>query len=156
MSTRPISERPVPVPDDLSAPFWEAAARHELALQHCAECEVPRHPPRYRCPSCGSSEPGVWRAVNKPLRLQSWTTIHAAVLPGTPPPFTVGQAGLDAGPHVEIVADIAADDPRDLRIGQPMTIGYVDLRSPDGTPFTLLRLRPEENKPEERRPETGQ
>lgn len=143
MSPRPISGRPVPVPDDLSAPFWDAAARHELVLQSCAECDILRHPPRRRCPSCGSCAPGVWRAVDGPLRLQSWTTIHADVLPDTPPPFTVGQAGLASEPHVEIVAEIAADDPRALRIGQPLRTGYVDLQSPDGTPFTLLRLRPE-------------
>lgn len=143
MSTRPVSARPVPVPDELSVPFWEAAARHELALQGCAECETLRHPPRHRCPSCGSCDPGVWRVVDGSLRLRSWTTVHADVLPGTPPPFTVGQAGLDSEPHVEIVADIAADDPRDLRIGQAMTAGYLDLQSPDGIPFTLLQLRPE-------------
>lgn len=142
MSTRPVSKRPVPVADELSAPFWEAVGRHELVLQTCAACEVARHPPRERCPSCGSRERGVWRPATQPLRLESWTTIYVDVLPDMPPPFTVGQAGIETEPYVEIVAEIVVDDLADLCMHRPLSAGFVDLESPDGAPFALLQLRP--------------
>ena len=37
--------RPVPVPDESSTPFWEAAARHVLTLARCARCGAFTHPP---------------------------------------------------------------------------------------------------------------
>jgi uncharacterized OB-fold protein len=40
--------------DDLTRPFWEAAARHQLVVQRCQECEYFNHPPRPVCDACQS------------------------------------------------------------------------------------------------------
>jgi uncharacterized protein len=47
-------KRPIPVPDDLTKPFWEAAKQEVLALQHCQTCGAYNHPPYPICLNCMS------------------------------------------------------------------------------------------------------
>ncbi|HVL33932.1 MAG TPA: OB-fold domain-containing protein [Actinomycetota bacterium] len=72
--------RPIPDADDASAPFWQAAARHELVVQRCAACNAYRHPPRPACPSCASLEHR-WVAASGRARIWSWIVAHPPVLP---------------------------------------------------------------------------
>ena len=44
--------RPIPVPSELTRPFWEAAKRGELALQRCQVCRRFQHPPYATCVNC--------------------------------------------------------------------------------------------------------
>ena len=46
--------RPIPVPDDLSKPFWDAARKHVLAMQRCQSCGHFQHPPYPTCVNCMS------------------------------------------------------------------------------------------------------
>jgi uncharacterized OB-fold protein len=48
--------RPIPVPNEWTRPFWEAARRGELALQRCQRCGHFQHPPYATCVSCISTE----------------------------------------------------------------------------------------------------
>src|SRR5690348_9156253 len=50
--------KPVPEPDELTSPYWGAAARDELAIQRCRRCRR-WYPPSgavARCTACGSCE----------------------------------------------------------------------------------------------------
>ncbi len=47
-------KRPIPVPNDLTKPYWEAAKKEVLAMQHCQECGTYQHPPEPICMNCGS------------------------------------------------------------------------------------------------------
>ena len=44
--------RPVPVPDEWTRPFWDAAKYCVLALQRCQSCGHFQHPPYATCVSC--------------------------------------------------------------------------------------------------------
>jgi len=48
--------RPIPVPNDWTRPFWDAARRGELALQRCQRCGHFQHPPYPTCVNCISTE----------------------------------------------------------------------------------------------------
>ena len=53
MSTIPGLERPAPVPNELTKPFWDACNERRLVLQNCAYCERLQYPPALRCDKCG-------------------------------------------------------------------------------------------------------
>ena len=36
------------VPDDLTAPFWDAANQSKLVIQNCRACNRLQHPPELR------------------------------------------------------------------------------------------------------------
>src|SRR5213083_1641660 len=44
--------RPIPVPNELSRPFWDAARQKVLALQRCQACKHFQHPPYATCVRC--------------------------------------------------------------------------------------------------------
>jgi uncharacterized protein len=78
-----VTDRPVPVPDETSAPFWAATAEGALALARCAACDAVTHPPAPVCPTCGSTEPAwSFRPVPGEGLVRSWTVLHRPFLPG--------------------------------------------------------------------------
>jgi uncharacterized OB-fold protein len=46
--------RPIPVPDQWTKPFWDAAKRESLELQRCQSCGHFQHPPYPTCVNCMS------------------------------------------------------------------------------------------------------
>src|SRR5262245_26499547 len=78
-----MTSRPVPVPDEQSAPFWKAAAVGELALARCARCSRCVHPPVPVCPACGTTEPAyTFEPVEGLGVVRSWTVLRQSFLPG--------------------------------------------------------------------------
>jgi len=51
-----VAERPLPVPDRETAPFWEAAREGRLRIQRCRGCGRTVFYPRSLCPHCHSAE----------------------------------------------------------------------------------------------------
>jgi uncharacterized OB-fold protein len=48
--------RPIPVPNEWTKPFWDAAKRRVLALQRCQACKHFQHPPYATCVRCMGTE----------------------------------------------------------------------------------------------------
>ena len=51
-----MTSRPRPVPDDVTAFYWDAAGRGQLAVLRCNACRQLHHPPDVACPHCGATE----------------------------------------------------------------------------------------------------
>jgi uncharacterized OB-fold protein len=123
MSTPP---RPVPQPDEDSAPFWEAAARHELVIQSCASCGTLRHPPRPMCPACRSTDV-TWAKATGRGRVWSWVVAHPPVLPAFAEkvPYNVVVIQLEEG--IRMIGNII-DVPLDqITEGLEVTVTFEDL-----------------------------
>jgi uncharacterized OB-fold protein len=43
---------PKPIPDELSAPFWDGVRRGRLMIQRCGDCRRYCYPPVARCTAC--------------------------------------------------------------------------------------------------------
>lgn len=78
-TTAPIL-KPSPVPNELSRPYWEAAALGRLVLQCCTACGTVRHYPRVLCDACYSSAVH-WKPASGRGTLHSWTVAHHAFHP---------------------------------------------------------------------------
>jgi uncharacterized protein len=48
--------RPIPVPNEWTKPFWDAAREGVLKLQRCRVCRRFQHPPYATCVTCVSTE----------------------------------------------------------------------------------------------------
>ena len=71
---------PRPVPDQNSAPFYEAARRGEIRFQRCADCGAFRHYPRPACPRCLSRR-YEWERVTGRGTVYTWTVVRGPTLP---------------------------------------------------------------------------
>lgn len=108
--------RPVPVPDELSAPFFDGARTGRLMLQHCPACSRWSFPVRERCPHCFAK--GLeWRAASGKGTLYTFAIMHQVMNPGfaADVPYNVCQIDLDEG--VRMVSNITGVDNAALRIG---------------------------------------
>jgi uncharacterized OB-fold protein len=132
--------KPVPVPDDQSAGFWEAAARHVLAVQVCENCGNQAHPPVMICGRCRDPrlafrfEPTSGRGTVK-----TWTVMRQAFLPGFGPdlPYTVAEIELDDA-AVRVIGRIAGPAPDSMAIGAPVTVEFDDVA--EGVAVPVFRL----------------
>ncbi|MFB8176139.1 Zn-ribbon domain-containing OB-fold protein [Streptomyces sp. NPDC055966] len=115
-----------PVTDADGAPFWEYAARGELRVQACADCDELRFPPRPCCPHCQSFA-SEWRAVSGRGRIWSYVVPHPPLLPAyaEQAPYNVVVVELEDAPRIRLVGNVVSRagaplgslDPGRLRIG---------------------------------------
>jgi uncharacterized OB-fold protein len=99
--------RPIPVPDEQSSGFWQAAAGHRLVIQRCEHCGWFSYPPEVLCSNCLSPEREFrWEPVSGQGSLRAWTVIRTAFLPGFAPyvPYVVAAAELDEQPGLRFTA----------------------------------------------------
>ena len=115
-------DRPRPAPDPVSAGFWAAAARGELAVQRCAACRRYQHPPQPLCRACGNAELQ-FKRVSGRARLWSWTVTHRNVLSGFAPavPYVNILAELEEQPELFMISDLVGREGAvTLRLGAPL------------------------------------
>ena len=85
--------------DPSSVPFWEAAARHELVIQRCQDCDHHQFYPRPFCLACLGPRVA-WVPASGRGTVYSLTTVRIQLLPELVPPYQVALVALEEGPHL--------------------------------------------------------
>lgn len=85
--------------DALTAPFWKAAARGELAIQRCRACGAHQFYPRPFCLACDSTDL-LWVTAAGTGTVYSMTTVRMRVSQEFEPPYVVAIVQLDEGPRL--------------------------------------------------------
>jgi uncharacterized OB-fold protein len=139
--TAPV--RPVPVPDERSAPFWEAAARHVLAVARCSRCRAWVLPPDLTCPACLSSDPAfVFEPVSGRGTVRSWTVMRQSFLPGfageVPFQLVDVELELDGQPDVRMIGRLLDGSDAPVRLGAPVTVAFEDVAGGVSVPAFVL------------------
>ncbi|MEV8546517.1 OB-fold domain-containing protein [Streptomyces sp. NPDC051572] len=113
----------LPVPDSVSAFFWEGAARSELLIQRCAPCGEFQYPPMPVCESCQSRDL-VPTQVSGRASLYALTVLHQAFLPefAEDLPYTLALVDLDDAPGVRLLTNVVQVAPQQLSIGDPLEV----------------------------------
>ena len=124
MSTIEIT-RPDPIVTIDGAFFWKAADEERFVAKKCGGCGRLFHPPRPICPDCLA-------VVNEEQALSGRGTVISWVLPIHPPaagfstPPIVALVEIEEG--LRFVTNVEGVDPREMRIGMPVTVGFVPTR----------------------------
>jgi uncharacterized OB-fold protein len=147
--------RPLPVPDELSAPYWEAAARHVLAVARCSRCRAWVMPPDLTCPSCLSTDPGfTFEPVSGRGTVRSWTVMRQSFLPvfADEVPFLLVDVELAESPDVRMIGRLLDGPDAPVQLGSAVTVAFEDVAP--GVAVPAFRLDPT-SKSCANRPETG-
>lgn len=92
-----MAERPYPVPDRDTAPFWEGAAAGRLRIQRCTDCGRHVFYPRAVCPHC-TGDALEWVTASGRGVVHSFTTVHRTAEEFREEvPFTVALIDLQEG-----------------------------------------------------------
>ena len=135
--------RPVPVPDEQSAPFWAAAAEHVLKVARCARCGTLGLPPDVVCPHCGSTDPEfAFTSVSGHGAIRSWTIVRQAFLPGFDDdvPFMLVDVELAEQPGLRMIGRLLDGVEAGVRVGDAVVADFEDLSPEVAVPaFRLAR-----------------
>ena len=135
------ASRPLPERNDLSAGYWEAAQRHQLAVQCCGECGALRHYPQERCPDCLSATHH-WAPLSGRGTIYTYVVSHAAFHPFFEDrlPYVVATIDLDEG--VRVMSDLD-EAPDQIRIGAAVEVFFERLDDEITLPrFRLVSTKP--------------
>jgi uncharacterized OB-fold protein len=117
--------RPLPVPDGDTKPYWDAAKEHRLLIQRCQDCEQAIFYPRSLCPHCMSDRIDWIEATGKG-RVYSYTVVHQS-----PPafadsvPYVVALIDLDEG--VRLMSNVVGSPPAAVKIGARVEVEFDDV-----------------------------
>ncbi|HVM96137.1 MAG TPA: Zn-ribbon domain-containing OB-fold protein [Candidatus Acidoferrales bacterium] len=116
-------EKPLPRPNEDSAPYWEAAQRGELRMQRCTGCSHVRFPPSLLCPRCLSPQ-HEWAKLSGRGTVYSWIVVHQSQHPAfnADVPYNVTIVELAEGPRLHTHIVECAND--QIRIGMPVEVVF--------------------------------
>ena len=129
-----LNVKPVPIPDPVSAFYWDSARRGTLAVQGFDSGRgsmVLQHPPS-PVPEIPGGGPPLDQAVPIAVEVSgrgtlfSFTVLRQPFHPGFVDaiPMLIGLTELDDAPGVRILTNIVDADPDDLCIGMPMEVVF--------------------------------
>jgi uncharacterized protein len=128
--TTPVG-RPVPVPDETSTPFWQAAALGDLVLARCARCRRFSHPPEPICPRCHHTDPDfAFEPVDGRGVIRSWTVLRQPFLPGFAEdlPIVLVDVALELdqadGDDLRLIGRLLDGPDAALRLGDAVTVAF--------------------------------
>lgn len=130
--------KPLPHPNEISQPFWDAAKRHELQVQRCNACGIHIFYPREACSDCLAADL-IWIPVSGKGKLYSYTIAQAPTHPAFADdvPYVIAIVELEEGPH--ITTNLVGCQPDQVTIGMPVVASFEDVNAE----MTLVKFRPE-------------
>jgi len=121
-----VAEKPTPVADADSQPFWDACREQRLIAQQCASCGRWRWPPRGVCPGCGSWAM-TWRDLPGTGEVESFVVPHRPFSPGFADevPYVIAHIILDgADRRVVLVSNIVGCAWESVEVGMPVVVSF--------------------------------
>ena len=132
---------PVPEPDGLDTPYWDAARRGELRIQRCNRCRTWQWGPEWMCHKCLSFDMG-WQTVGRWGRIYSWERAWHPVHPALRdhPPYIVALVELPHADNVRMVGNLLGDPHQEVRIGADVEAVF-EAHDDARVPYTLVQWR---------------
>jgi hypothetical protein len=108
-------EKPLPAPDPVSDPFWQAASEGRLLHQRCPRCDHRQFYPRALCTACGADPE--WAESSGRGVVHTFTVVRQF---GSKPfrdelPYVVAVIELDEG--VRMLGNVTGCEVPEMRIG---------------------------------------
>lgn len=94
-------QKPLPIIDPGTRPYWDALAERRFILKSCRSCRQPHFYPRELCPHCGSDEFD-WIEAAGGGEIYSYTVCHRPAGPAfaADVPYVIAIVTLDEGPRL--------------------------------------------------------
>jgi len=119
-------KKPIPAITPDMQPFFDAAKRHELVVQRCAQCGTHRFPAREICSNC-LSRAAEWVRVSGEGEIFSYNVMHQVYHPGFAGevPYAVVVVKLKEG--VKMLSNLLGVPPHDVKIGMLVRVVFEDI-----------------------------
>ena len=132
----------MPLPDALTAFYWDGLRDHRLLIQRCGDCGFYIHYPREVCRNCFSTNLAP-EQVSGRATLYSWTVCMQPFHPWfvDKVPYILATVTLDEQDGLQLPTTLIDCTEEDLSIGLPVEVAFEDLDPQLTVP--VFRLVPE-------------
>ena len=126
--------KPVPVPDKLSKPFWDAVQQRRLVLQNCTKCNRKQYPPEATCAKCGSTEHLEWREVKGKGKIHGYCVMHdSRLIPlHEDQPFNIVVIKLEEDPDIMFFSHLPGTPPDEVPMGATVELVFEETKLEPG------------------------
>jgi uncharacterized OB-fold protein len=120
--------RPIPVPNEWTKPFWDAAKQGVLALQRCKTCGHFQHPPYATCVQCMSIDltfepvPGIGSIYAYSIMYHAGDKRFAAAIP-----YASIIVELDAAPGALLAGNLLGVPYTEAKVGRRVEVVFEPL-----------------------------
>jgi uncharacterized OB-fold protein len=133
-------QKPIPLPDAQSAPYWESAGRGVFVGRRCVACSKLTTPSTLMCPHCRSRD-FTWSNLNGTGTISTFCVMHSAFVAGFTPPYVAAVIELSDQAGLFTTANIVDCAVSDVKIGKAVEVTF-EVR--DGVTVPQFRLVPEQ------------
>lgn len=131
-------DKPLPIIDPGTRPFWDAAREHRLSIPQCNACGKHHFYPRELCPHCHSDDLQ-WTDVSGQGEVYSYTIARKPAGPvfAADVPYIIAMIQLDEGPRM--LTNLVMPDVEAVRIGDRVAVSFDDVTEEVTLPkFTVV------------------
>lgn len=131
-----MPNKPLPVIDELTEPFWSGAKAGRLMMQKCANCGTVNFHPKPWCIECGSRDLP-WTEVKPEGTVYSFTISRSVAMnfPGWQDELPVVFCLIDLDDGARMYAQVTDCDPDDMQIGLRVRAYFKDISDEAGIPI---------------------
>lgn len=121
--------KPVPIPDEVTRPFWDAVNEQRLVAQFCRACARYQHPPQRRCARCDGDDLE-FRPLSGRGTIYSWQVMHDTRIGLMQPyqPFIIAVVESEESPDVWFLTNLPGSARGEFEIGDPVAVEFEEVR----------------------------
>ena len=120
--------RPVPVPDAVSKPFWDACNERRLIVQRCSACDRRQFPPEATCRDCGSESNLDWVATSGRGRIHGAIVMHDSRIKMWQPlqPYNLVGIALEDDPAIKFMSNLPGVPVHEVPVGAAVEVEFIE------------------------------
>lgn len=126
------AEFPLPVPDEVTGPYFEAAARGEFLLQRSPDGNYQHYPRPHSLDGSGTPE---WAEASGRGTVYTYTVVRQMGIPAfkDKTPYVVAMIELEEGPR--LLGNVLEVAPEDVHVGMPVEVVMLRVQPDLAVPF---------------------
>ncbi|MCX6023966.1 MAG: OB-fold domain-containing protein [Chloroflexi bacterium] len=119
----------VPMPDEVSQPFWDACNERRLTVQNCTACNRMQFPPEKACYACGSDQNLAWREVSGRGKVHGYCVMYDSRLKllQLDQPFNIVIIELEEDPAIKMLSHLPGRAPDDVPVGGKVMVDFQEV-----------------------------
>ena len=121
--------KPIPVPDEVSKPFWDACNERRLIVQNCTACNRLQYPPQAACAACGSAANLEWRDVSGRGRINGYCVMYQSRVGPlqADQPFNIAVIELEEDPAIKFLSSLPGTPLEEVPVGARVEVDFQDV-----------------------------
>ena len=121
--------RPIPVPDAVSKPFWDACNEGRLIIQYCTVCERRQFPPQVVCGECGWDYHLTWRPTSGRGKIHGYAVTNDTRIMAWAPdqPFNSAVIELEEDPAIKFFSNLPGIPVDNVPVGATVQVVFEEV-----------------------------